>query len=325
MADIPQPPHNDVGIVVIGRNEGDRLVRCLASIEGKARQIVYVDSGSTDRSIERAITAGAEVLELDTRTPFTAARARNAGAQALKNKFDIKYIHFLDGDCEVRDGWLEAAFDRAEANAAIAVVCGRRRERFPETTLWNHLTDLEWAGASGEVGECGGDALMRRAAFEEVGGFDEALIAGEEPELCFRLRQKGWKIWRLDAEMAWHDAAMTRFGQWWLRSKRAGFAYANGAWLHGRSPEKFRLREVARALFWGAALPLAALLGAVFSAWFLALLLAFPLQYLRLLKKGNARGPAFFLVLGKFAEAQGIFKFVIGQTRKRRAALIEYK
>ena len=57
-----------------------------------------------------------------------------------------------------------------------------------------------------------------------VGGFNPAVIAGEEPELCVRLRQAGWKIHRLDAEMTLHDAAMTSWRQWWKREQpRAAF------------------------------------------------------------------------------------------------------
>ena len=76
----------------------------------------------------------------------------------------------------------------------------------------------------GPARACGGDALMLYAAVQAVGGYRDSLIAGEEPELCLRLRQAGGEVWRIDAEMTLHDAALLRFGQWWRRTRRAGHA-----------------------------------------------------------------------------------------------------
>jgi GT2 family glycosyltransferase len=205
----------------------------------------------------------------------------------------------------------------------VAVVCGWRRERFPEATLWNRLTDAEWrAGAVGEVRACGGDALMRVVAVAEVGGYREDLIAGEEPEMCFRLRMQGWKIRRIDAAMTHHDAAMTLFSQWWQRARRAGHTYAEGVALHGASPERYKRRELLRTLIWALGLPGLAFAGALFvSPWFLALLLAYPLQIARMIASGMAPAQAVFLTIGKFAELQG----VLGYWIFRRKTLIEYK
>jgi GT2 family glycosyltransferase len=289
--------------------------------------IVYVDSGSTDGSVEAAKAAGAHVLELDMARPFTAARARNEGL-ALLGQIDPDgtEVQFVDGDCELREGWLEAAQSALNAADDIAVVCGRRRERFPEKTLWNRLIDAEWDTPVGEATSCGGDALMRRAALADVGGYRNDLIAGEEPEMCFRMRAKGWRILRIDAEMTWHDAAMTRFGQWWKRNRRAGHAFAENATLHGKSPERFRVAQTRSVLIWGALLPAIALLGAIFiSPWALFLLLAWPLQALRMAARGMALDRAWFITIGKLAEAQGALGFFWGRLTNRRSAIIEYK
>ncbi len=197
---------------------------------------------------------------------------------------DAAFVQFLDGDCEIDAGWLDAARAALGADPGLAVVCGRRREKFPEASIWNRMIDREWASTPpGEVRSCGGDAMMRVAAYEAVGGFDPGLIAGEEPELCYRMRAKGWRIRRLDAEMTRHDAALTRVGQWWQRARRTGHTYAEGAAMYGRGPERYRVAEMRRALFWGAGVPLAAVLGAVFvSPWMLLILLAWPTQMLRL-------------------------------------------
>ena len=159
--------------------------------------------------------------------------------------------------------WIPAALAFLEAHSDVAVVCGRRRERHPEASIYNLLCDIEWNTEVGEAKACGGDAMMRVDAFRKVGGFRESLIAGEEPELCVRIRAAGWKVYRLDQEMTLHDAAMTRFSQWWKRSVRAGYAFAEGAYLHGGPPERHWVRESRRALFWGAALPLVIVVAAL--------------------------------------------------------------
>jgi GT2 family glycosyltransferase len=316
-----------VAAVAIGRNEGERLKRCLASLSGRAAPVVYVDSGSTDGSVEAARAAGAHVVELDLSTPFTAARARNAGlARVAELDPAGALVQVLDGDCELDPDWLPQAMAAIASEPDLAVVCGRRREKFPEASLWNRLIDAEWDTPVGEARACGGDALMRRAALDAVGGYREDLIAGEEPEMCYRMRAKGWRIRRIDAEMTRHDAALTRVGQWWARSRRAGHAYAAVEALHGKGPEGFRRAETRRALLWGAGIPLAAILGAVFvSEWALLLLLAFPLQGLRLALRGVPMTRAIFLTLGKIPEALGVIGFQADRLTGRRRGLIEYK
>jgi hypothetical protein len=182
---------------------------------------VYVDSGSSDGSLEYAQACGAAVVALE--PPFTAARARNFGLDRLRAMNpEIPFVQFLDGDCELRPGWLRAGATALARDSGLAVVCGRLRERFPEASIYNRLCDLEWDRPAGPAESSGGIAMMRVAAFAEVKGFRPDLIAGEEPDLCFRLRQCGYRILRLDAEMALHDAAILRFGQWWRRARRSG-------------------------------------------------------------------------------------------------------
>lgn len=321
-----------IGVVVIGRNEGERLRRCLESLAGKARLMVYVDSGSTDGSLALAHSLGAATVELDLSIPFTAARARNEGlARLLVLQPTITFVQFVDGDCEVAAGWVEKAQAFLAANPEMAVVCGRRRERFPDRSIYNLLCDLEWDTPVGEAKACGGDALMRVEAFKGVGGYKADLIAGEEPELCVRLRAAGWKVWRIDEEMTLHDAAMTRFRQWWKRTLRGGHAFAEGAALHGMLPEMHWVRESRRAWLWGLAIPLGIICFTLITGWLgFALWLVYPAQVVRLALKGD-RTPrenwlqAFFLVLGKFPEMIGQIKFYLRKVGVGRTALIEYK
>ena len=165
----------------------------------------------------------------------------------------------MDGDCEVVDGWLDKARVVLEQRPDVAVVTGRRRERFPEVSVYNRLADLEWEGPVGEIKVSHGDIMIRADAFRDLGGFDEAVLVGEDYDLCLRLRKRGWILIRIDAEMTLHDMAMTRFGQWWRRTVRSGYGYADGAYLHGKPPERHYVREVRSILFWGLALPLAIL------------------------------------------------------------------
>jgi GT2 family glycosyltransferase len=320
-----------LGAVVIGRNEGENLARCLRSLIGHSR-VIYVDSRSTDSSVAVAQGLGVTVVELDMSVPFTAARARNAGfARLLEVAPDVELVQMVDGDCEVVDGWLDAARAALAADPALAVVCGRRRERHPEASIYNRLADIEWDTPVGDALACGGDAMMRVDALREVGGYDDTLIAGEEPELCVRLRAAGGQVWRLPVEMTLHDAAMLRFGQWWKRAMRGGHAYAEGASLHGAPPERHFVAETRRALVWGVGLPLASLgLALLVHPVGLVLLLAFPLQLLRLAWRERAGGAAgreraLFLLLARFPEAQGVMTYWLNRLRRRRAGLIEYK
>ena len=324
----------NVGIVAIGRNEGERLRQCLTSVVGKVARVVYVDSGSTDGSVELAVGLGVEVVELDLSTPFTAARARNAGfAHLLQVEPQIKYVQFVDGDCEIVEGWLDFAQQELETKSNVAVVCGRRRERFPEQSIYNQLCDMEWDTPIGEAKACGGDSMMRVAAFQQVGGFNSALIAGEEPELCVRLRLYEWKILRLNAEMTLHDAQMLHFSQWWKRALRAGHAYAEGASLHGREDGHWK-KESKSIWFWGCYLPVLAFGLAMPSGGLsLLLLLGYPALFSRIFIKQRRQNIsskhaalyAISCVLGKFAQVGGTLSFLRSKLLGTKSQLIEYK
>ena len=319
-----------LAVVIIGRNEGARLIRGLASVAA-ADRVVYVDSGSTDGSQQAAQEAGAEVVALDMSQPFTAARARNAGLEQLRlHGTRPELVQFMDGDCELQPGWLPSAQAFLAAHPEVGVVFGRRRERFPDATMYNRMCDWEWDVPLGEQRACGGDALMRLAALNEVGGYNPALIAGEEPEMCVRLRAAGWKIWRIDTEMTLHDAAMTRLGQFWSRARRAGHAWAEGAALHGAPPERHCVGQVRRALIWGAVVPFVIILLAIaLNPWALVFFVIYPLRALRMALREGATRPAWerawLLSIGKFPEAMGVIEYHLRRLAGRPRGLIEYK
>src|SRR5262245_24499887 len=319
------------GVIAIGRNEGERLKRCLGSLS-VTTAVVYVDSGSTDGSAQWARDQGVEVIDLDMTISFTAARARNAGFRRLREIApDLAFVQFVDGDCELIDGWPQHAVSLMQSHRDVGAVCGRLRERYPERSIYNWLCDREWEGPVGEVRACGGIVMIRANALEAVGGYREDVIAGEDDELCVRLRAGGWRVWRLDNEMALHDAAMTRLSQWWRRASRSGYAFAQGAYLHGAAPERHFVWESRRARLWGICLPLACLMfGLIFGPWGWAVWLIYPLQVLR--QTARNRGPlchrallALFQVLARFPESLGQIKFMRDRLLGRRARLIEYK
>jgi len=318
---MPDTPGPVIDAVVIGRNEGARLVACLQSLGTTVRRIVYVDSGSVDGSVAAAQALGVDVIALDMSQPFTAARARNAGLAALNAP---EFVQMVDGDCRVDPGWLRAAVAAFGQHRGAVVICGRRRERFPQASVYNRLIDREWDTPLGSVAACGGDALMRYAPVMTVGGYRDDLIAGEEPELCLRLRVAGGQVWRIGAEMTVHDAAITRFGQWWRRTARAGHAYAEGAALHGGGQDRHWVKETRRALVWGAILPILVLAAAVVHPAGALLMLIYPAQIWRLAQQGGWQWAA-FSVLGKFAEAWGVLGYWLSRARGKKQRLMEYK
>ncbi len=322
---------NRIGVVAIGRNEGDRLRRCLASLAGRLDPIVYVDSGSTDDSLVIAAGAGATIVELDMEKPFTAARARNAGfAALLRLRPDQALVQFVDGDCSLLPEWPAAAVEYLDAHPELGLVTGWRSEIDRDATIYNAICDVEWHRPAGRIDACGGDMLVRCKAFEAVGGFDETLIAGEDEDFCVRLRRAGWQLERLPVGMTRHDAAMTHFSQWWQRAIRSGHAFAN---VGDKYPEHFH-RERQRVWLYGAILPALALAGLRFG-WAIptTVVLLYLVSYLKTavglrrqgLKAPEAAAHSVFLTLSKFPNLIGMLIYHFRKLTRQTMTLIEYK
>ena len=326
---------NKIGIVVIGRNEAQHLRQCLLPLTDQTKDLVYVDSGSIDNSVKIAEELGVKVILLDSSEPYTAARGRNTGANyLLEVNPDLEFIQFIDGDSYIVNEWLEEASSELASNKDTAVVCGILTEQSPELSVYNTLFNLEWNKPSGEVSACGGNMMVRAKYFKQLEGFDQTLIAGEDPELCLRMRQQGWKIFKLDCQMGFHDGEMISFWQWWKRAIRSGYVYAEGSWLHGKSPEFYGIRESFRIWFWGFILPLLA----IATIWYthglslILLLVAYLVLcsrvYMFMSKRETSKDAliyATFCIVDKFPQLLGQIRFYLGKLLKWRSKLIEYK
>lgn len=301
------------GVVVIGRNEGERLRRSLQSIPRDVGFRVYVDSDSSDGSADLARGMGWNVVSVDASRPMSAARSRNEGLRWLGELYPaVEFVQFVDGDSSLVAGWMGQAVEELRRRPASAVVFGRLQELNPSESIYNRLCAMEWNGPDG-ASYCGGIFLARLAALQSVGGFDEETIAGEEPELIRRLETSGYEVARLDAEMALHDSHMTSFLQWWRRNVRTGSGFAHA--VLQANGDNSGVRHCLSILLWGLMLPLIGVASALISPWLAAAALGlYPLLAVRIalgrVRRGHSAGASFlygcFTVVGKFAQLWGM-------------------
>lgn len=320
-----------VDAIMIGRNEGARIEASLASLKGQARRIIFVDSGSTDDSVAKARAAGVEVVELDNSIPHSAARARNAGfAAAMAHDTPPDYVQFIDGDCQTVAGWVAKGAAFLDANPGHYLVTGWTREINRDASIYNQMCDVEWLRPAGPIQACSGNMMVRASAFEQIGGFNMAVIAAEDDDLCVRLAKAGGKLERIPEDMTRHDAATYKFSQWWRRAERTGHGFGQVGHLH---PDYF-VRERQRMLIYALAVPLATLVLLALIGWpALLLLLIYPLNWWRTAKglmaeglpASEARRHAVLLTISKFPNLQGYLRFHLRRLTGADMRLIEYK
>jgi cellulose synthase/poly-beta-1,6-N-acetylglucosamine synthase-like glycosyltransferase len=259
----PMPKRPRLGAVVIGKNEGERLGRALDAAVKAFDVTVYVDSNSSDGSRELAAQKGAVVVHL-TSGPYTPSRGRQTGLLELERSHpDLDYVHFIDGDCVLQPGWVETAVEFLETHPEVGAVFGRRREE-DMSRFYNRLMEVDWNHPAGVVNNFGGESLIRFRAVLDAGGWSGDTINAEDIDVSLRLREKGWIIQRLAAEMGLHDARMNHFSEYWRRSVRAGYGYLEVGLRHRHGPGRFLLRRVASSALYVAALPTCAVVGVVF-------------------------------------------------------------
>jgi len=328
---------DSVGIVVIGRNEGDRLRACFESLQSLGVSVTYVDSGSTDNSVSIARRYTQHIVELDSSKPFSAARARNEGfADLIKWHPRIKYIQFIDGDCTLSPDWIKAAAQELDADPRLAAVTGHLLEKNPDHSIYNQLCAMEWKSPVGEMthfGAFGGISMIRGSVLQEVGGFNPAVIAGEEPELAGRMSRAGYKIKKIDHQMAVHDANIMRFSQWWKRAVREGHSIGHRMQLSEDGSLQDNLKAQKSVWFWGLVFPLIILTTLLpTKGWSLLLLTGYLFLAYRIVRYSRNQGDSLkeallyarFLVLGKFANVVGLLKFYL-RRKNKGFKIIEYK
>lgn len=234
-----------IGVVIIGINVEKFLGKCIESILNsdyprESLQIIYVDGGSQDDSVKIARSfSGIEIAELDHPFP-TPGRGRNAGWAWL----DTPLVQFLDADTVLDPQWFKRAIPCLKNQ--VAAVCGHRRELQPDKNWFHFIGNKEWNYETGPCRYFGGDVLIKREVLEQTGGFDEDLVAGEDPELSYRIRQRGHVLLRVDAPMTKHDLNMTTVSQYMRRAFRSGHAYAEVCARFWDRKEKLWLREFLR-------------------------------------------------------------------------------
>lgn len=329
--------YQKLGFVVIGRNEGKRLHSCLNAIKeiSQASPVIYVDSGSTDDSVPFAKSLDYEVVELDLSTPFTAARARNAGYLELVKLYpDIQYVQFLDGDCELQRGWIDSAINALDSSQDVGIVSGRRIEKNKKATIYNTLMDIEWDTPVGEAKAVPGDMCVKTSVLMQVKGFTENIISAEDDDFCIRVRELGYKVFRLDVAMTFHDANILHLRQWFKRSKRGGHGYANINHLHGGYPEYYFRRQLISVLFWGGIYPLALIIFSFISPVIALVLLSVYLLFITktIIRKWFEGHPlnvaisyGLLIYSGKIPELVGAFIYWKTYLTSGQHKLIEYK
>jgi N-acetylglucosaminyl-diphospho-decaprenol L-rhamnosyltransferase len=210
-----------LAVVVIGHNSGDEIVDCIASVvaQGPA-QIVVVDNASTDGSDVRLAQRYGDVPLIRNERNTGFAAAANQGVRAT----DAPFVLLLNPDAVLQPGALDAlqaALDAKPRAGAVGALVRNpdgtiqpTRRRFPsiwqsiqhgllgifrpdnpgtraytlDDALLTELSRVDWVA--------GPAMAVRREAFEDVGGFDEAFFFFvEDVDLCKRMSTSGWQVW----------------------------------------------------------------------------------------------------------------------------------
>lgn len=244
---------NIIDIIIIGRNEALTLektilssIKALKNLKEKKSldgKITYVDSHSTDNSIE---IAKKHYIDIITTNPcfFTPAHARNTGIYQTK----APYIMFLDGDMELYDNWLIDGISFLEDKKNVAGVGGIRDDRYKEDSgQWKELNNFYNVNQSSSIikNKVGGAFLYKRPPpLLEVGGFEPENIE-EEFFLYLCLVEKNYTLYRINKPMMIHwDIKSSNYVNALKRYKSYGFGLFNGVFLRYATSNLFLLKKV---------------------------------------------------------------------------------
>lgn len=193
-----------VSIVIIGRNEERGIGECVGAALVAAEQIggaeiIFVDSASTDKTVEIVKSLGVRVISMKPTMKLSPSAGRFVGSQYANGEF----ILFLDADTLVYKDFLPAAIKQFEKDESIGGINGFLDDLGEKGELlndveerFNEITDVKWLR-----GPC---CFYRREALQKSGSFNPYLAVEEEAELGLRLIKNGWKLKLMPISMACH-------------------------------------------------------------------------------------------------------------------------
>jgi GT2 family glycosyltransferase len=229
-----------VSVVVPFRGNADTVGRLLAGLSrlelAGADEAIVADNSRHGAAARIAQRGGARVVSATAER--SSYHARNVGAAAARNG----WLLFLDADCAPTPGLLEAYLaqsvpERCGALAGRILGDPEQRSLAARYARSRHLFDHARGLIRAESGAAaGGNLLVRRAAFVELGGFIEGIRSGGDVDLCRRLGLAGWSLEFRPEALVHHRHRETLLSLWGAMAR-----YGAGArWLRGRFPDGSR-------------------------------------------------------------------------------------
>jgi len=180
------------GIVIPVLNGERYIERCINSIKeldsGDCTvNILVIDNGSTDRTINILEAHG---IRYTVRKNVNVSEMRNIGANLL----ECEYIGFVDSDCLVKKKWMVEAVNILKENVTIGIV-GRFYDIGDSPTWVERAWCDRYNNLEGSVSFLpAGNMVIRKKLFDELGGFSNRVVTGEDYELCQRVRASGYLV-----------------------------------------------------------------------------------------------------------------------------------
>lgn len=203
-----------LSVVVVAKNEEDRIGACLESVFAAAErvvpafEVVLVDSASTDRTVEIAREYPVTVL----RIPEEHTVAGGAGRFVGESVVDGEMVLHVDGDMILTETWLPRAVEYLREHEDVVGVEGHLNSSDRETVE--------------TVEMIGGVMLFDGSALRSIGGFDPFLLSNEDVDVGYRLSAAGYRLVRLPEVSADHPEGPELYEL--VRRWRAGYYLGPG-------------------------------------------------------------------------------------------------
>ena len=200
-----------LSVVIIGLNEEKKIGNCIKNImkateEIPGTEIVYIDSGSTDKTTSIALQNGIRVYQLGKKQLPSPAAGRYVGSLVTKGK----YIMFVDGDTNIIHGWVSEALKKIESDSKIAMVGGTFLALGKdEICSVDKVSNLEPYRSVLKIG--GACSIVSREVLEKCGNWNPFVRSEEEEDLANRIHHffPEYKILK--------SSKITAFG-WWYKN-----------------------------------------------------------------------------------------------------------